>query len=53
MTVSLKYIPWDPIVGKSALAQAIAWHQTWDKPLPEPMLTQFNDTYAHYQSSVG
>ena len=25
--------------------QVMAWHQIGDKPLPEPMMTQFTDTY--------
>ena len=35
----------DPVDNKSALVQVMAWHQTGDKPLPEPMLTQFTNTY--------
>ena len=31
---------------KSALLQAMACHQTGDKPLPEPMMTQFTDIYV-------
>ena len=27
--------------NKSVLVQVMAWRQTGDKPLPEPMLTQF------------
>ena len=43
--ISLKFVPKDPIHNKSALVQVMAWHNTGDKPLPEPMLTQFTDAY--------
>ena len=33
-----------------ALVQVMAWHQTGTKPLPEPMMTQFNDVYLTYIS---
>ena len=34
------------IDNKSSLVQVMAWHRTGDKPLPEPMQTQFTDIYA-------
>ena len=40
---SLKFIPKGPIDYKSALVQAVAWHWTGEKSLPESMLTQFTD----------
>ena len=43
--ISLKFIPRSPIDNKPALAQVMAWRWTGDKPLPEPMLTQFTDAY--------
>ena len=43
--ISLKFVPKGPIDKKSALDLVMAWHRTGDKPLPEPMLTQFTDTY--------
>ena len=39
--ISLKFVPKVPIDNKSALVQVMAWHGTGDKPLFEPMLTQF------------
>ena len=42
---SLKVVPKGPIDIKSALVQVMAWRRTGDKPLPEPMRTQFNDAY--------
>ena len=41
--ISLKFVPKDPIYDKSALVQGMAWCRTDNKPLPEPMLTQFTD----------
>ena len=29
--------------NKAAIVQVMAWRRTGDKPLPEPMRTQFND----------
>ena len=39
----MKFVPKGLIDKKSALVQVMAWRRTGDKPLPEPMLTQFND----------
>ena len=41
--ISLKFVPKVPIDNKSALVQVMAWRRTGDKPLPEPMLSQFSD----------
>ena len=46
--ISLKFVPKGPIDNKSALIQVMAWRQTGDKPLPEPMLTQFTDAYTRH-----
>ena len=40
--IPLKLVPIDIML---ALAQVMAWRWAGDKPLPEPMLTQFTDTY--------
>ena len=40
---SLKIVLKGPIANKSALVQVVARRRTCDKPLPEPMLTQFLD----------
>ena len=32
-----------PILSKSALVQVLAWRQTGEKPLPEPMLSKIPD----------
>ena len=45
--ISLKLVPRSPIDNKSALVRVMAWRGTGDKPLPEPMMTQFTDAYMH------
>ena len=44
----MKFVPKRPIDYKSALVQVMAWRQVGDKPLPEPMLTKFNDAYKRH-----
>ena len=47
--LSVKFVPRSPIDNNPALVQEMAWHRTGDKPLPEPMSTQFTDAYMrHY-----
>ena len=41
--ISLKFIPMGTIDNKAALVQVMAWRWIGNKPLPEPMLTQFTD----------
>ena len=48
ITISLKFIPKGPIDYNSALVQVEAWHRAGEKPLPESMLTQFNDAYIRH-----
>ena len=43
--ISLKFVPKGPIDNKAALVQVMAWRWTGNKPLPEPVLTQFTDAY--------
>ena len=43
--MSLKLVPRGPIDNKSSLVQVIVWRQTGEKPLPEPVMAQFTDTY--------
>ena len=50
--ISLKFVPKSPIDNKSALVQVMAWHRTGDKPLPEPMMTQFTDAYMGHQGEM-
>ena len=44
--ILLKFISEGPIDNKSALIQVMAWCRRGDKPLPEPVQTQFTDTYC-------
>ena len=46
--ISLKYVPRSPIDNKPALVQVMAWHQSGDKPLPVPMMTQYIDAYMRH-----
>ena len=46
--ISLKFLPKGPFDNKSALVHVMAWHQTGDKPLPEPMFTKFTDAYMQH-----
>ena len=46
--ISLKYVPRSPIDNKAALVQVMALRRTGDKPLPEPMMTQFIDAYMRH-----
>ena len=43
--ISLKFVPRIPIDNTPPLVQVMAWHRTGDKPLPEPIMTQFIDAY--------
>ena len=45
---SLKFVPSSPIYNEPALVQVMAWRQTGDKPLLEPMLTHFTDAYMRH-----
>ena len=46
--ISLKLVPRSPIDNKPALVQVTAWRRTGDKPLPEPIMTQFPDAYMRH-----
>ena len=46
--ISLKLVLRSPIDNKPALVQVMAWRRTGDKPLPEPMMTQFTDAYMRH-----
>ena len=44
----LMFVPKRPIGNTSALIQVKAWRRTGDRPLPEPMLVQFNNAYMRH-----
>ena len=46
--ISLKFVPKGPFNNNPALVQMMAWRRPGDKPLSEPMLTQFTDTYMRH-----
>ena len=46
--ISLKFVPKGPIDNKPVLVQVMAWRRSGDKPLPEPTLAQFTDTYMRH-----
>ena len=46
--ISLKFVPKDPINNIPALVEIMVWRRSGDKPLFEPMLTQFIDAYIRH-----
>ena len=46
--ISLKFVPRGPIEINPALVQVMAWRRRGNKPLPEPMPTQFTDAYMQH-----
>ena len=46
--ISLKFVFKGPIYKIPALVQIMAWRWPGDKPLSEPMLTQFTDAYMQH-----
>ena len=46
--ISLKLVPKVPADNKSVLVQVMACGRTGDKPLPEPVLTQFTNAYMRH-----
>ena len=48
LKISLKFVPRVQINNNPAMVQKMAWRQTGNKPLSEPMTTQFNDAYMRH-----
>ena len=46
--IPLKFVRKGPIDNMPALVQVMAWHRADNKPLSEPMMTQFIDAYVQY-----
>ena len=44
----LKFVPKGLNDNNPALVKMMAWHQIGDKPLSEPMLSQFTDAYMQH-----
>ena len=47
--ISLKLYPRIPTDNKPSLAQVMAWRETGDRPLLEPILTQFTEAYMRHK----
>ena len=52
INISVKFVPRGQINNIPTLVQIMAWCKTGDKPLFEPMMTQFNDAYMRHSASV-
>ena len=50
--ISLEFVPLGPVDNKSTLVQVMAWCRVGDKPLPEPRLTLFTDTYMQHSREM-
>ena len=50
--ISLKYVRKCPMDNNPAFVQKMAWGQTGDKPLSEPMMASFGDAYMHLLASM-
>ena len=48
LKIPLNFFPKGPIDNKWSLVQVMAWCRTGDKPLHEPIMSQFNDAYMHH-----
>ena len=46
--IPLKLVRKDPIDNNLALVEMMAWRRINEKPLSEPMLTQFTDAYMRH-----
>ena len=46
--ISLKFVPRSATDNKPALVQVMALRWRGDKPLPEPMMTQFTNAYMQH-----
>ena len=46
--ISLKFVPKGLINNIPTLVQIMAWRPSGDKPLSEPMLTQFTDAHMRH-----
>ena len=50
--ISLKFVPKGPINNIPALVQIIAWCSSGNKPLSEPMMAKFTNTYMRHLASM-
>ena len=52
INISLKFIPMGQINNIPSLVQITAWRRSGDKPLSEPMMDCFTDTYVRRSASM-
>ena len=50
--ISLKFVPRGSINNLAALVQMMAWCLTGTKPLSEPTMAWFTDTYMHHSAAM-
>ena len=50
--ISLKYFTWGRIDNEAAPAQIMDWPRTGDKPVSEPMMALFTDTYLRHPATM-
>ena len=50
--ISLKFVPKGPTDNNLEFVQIMAWRRISDKPLSEPMLSQFIDAYVRHQGEM-
>ena len=50
--ISLKFVPQGPVDNIPVLVQIMAWRRSGDKPLSEPMMAKFNDSYMRHSASM-
>ena len=48
----MTFLPESPISNKSALVQVMVWGRAGDKPLSDPMMTQFTDAHIRHSISM-
>ena len=46
--ISSKFVSMSSVDNKPALVQIMVWRRIGEKPLPEPMMTQFTDAYMRH-----
>ena len=50
--ISVKFVLKGPIDNKTSLVQVKTWRGTGDKPIPEPVLTQFTGDFMRHSASM-
>ena len=48
----MEFVPGSPIDDKSALAEAMAWCWTGNKPFPEPMMIKFCNAIWRHKATM-